>query len=491
MLDTLIPSTARQTGLLNTIKPHTPSSHVAASDEEPLDDGAWSAAQTAAPSRKTNHAALLRRVEELSGGREPLETPATRLHGYGLRNDPQNEVGAAYMIIDKLPGRPFDSGVASEEQKSIVPNSSTMVTRMHNSLVVMNPRAPYEIRQYPTVSPAGDEILVHVKWTASTPFDLHQADGGLLVESPQRTGAAAAGVVVEVGPDVKHFKVGDRVFGYAHYQPNWKAHQEYATAPEWVFGKVYPRQIFDGASRYENFITAFHTISTDLELPTPWPKPEGYVPSRADDHILIWGAASSVGQFTISVLKFYGYHHVIATASPRHHEYLKQQGAEGCFDYRSPTVVDDLLKKYQKGDGPAFPLIVDCIGSQAGSFGSVGRVSKIAQNGTTVAVMLPIILKQATDGEAPEYSLDANSSAQWAEGTSVRGVRTHFYLQNELSKQKLQTEIMPQMLAAGHVVPNRYRVIEGRDLLERATKALILLRRGVSGEKLVWRVSEE
>lgn len=51
---------------------------------------------------------------------------------------------------------------------------------------------------------------------------------------------------------------------------------------------------------------------------------------------------------------------------------------------------------------------------------------------------------------------------------------------------------MPQMLAAGHVVPNRIRVVEGRTLLERATKALELLRTGgVSGEKLVWRVSEE
>lgn len=110
---------------------------------------------------------------------------------------------------------------------------------MHNALVVTNPRAPLEIRQFPTVPPTGDEILVNVKWTASTPFDLHQADGGLLLEGPQRTGSAAAGVVAEVGPDVKRFKVGDRVFGYAHQQPNWKAHQEYATAPEWVFGKVH------------------------------------------------------------------------------------------------------------------------------------------------------------------------------------------------------------------------------------------------------------
>ncbi|KAI1759026.1 GroES-like protein [Hypoxylon sp. FL1150] len=367
-----------------------------------------------------------------------------------------------------------------------------MASRTHNAIVITKPRTPLELRQYPTVAPTGDEILLHVKWTAATPFDLHQADGGLLVESPERTGAAAAGVVVEVGPDVKRLRVGDRVFGYAHQQPKWKAHQEYATAPEWVFGKIPDGFSMEQAVTLpENLVTAFHTITADLGLPTPWPKPADYVPPRADDRILIWGAASSVGQFIISVLKFYGYRHLIATASPRHHEYLKQQGAEECFDYRSPTVVDDLLKKYQQANGPAFPLIVDCVGSGEGPFSSVRLVSQVAQSGSTAAVMLPVILKHATEGEAPKFSQDVRGSAQWAEGVNVRGVRTHFYLENAFFKQKLQTEIIPELLAAGHVVPNRFRVVEGRDMLERATKALGLLRRGVSGEKLVWRVSEE
>ncbi|KAI2463878.1 hypothetical protein F4781DRAFT_415058 [Annulohypoxylon bovei var. microspora] len=46
--------------------------------------------------------------------------PTPRLHGYGLRNDPRNKVGVSYMIIDKLPGRPFDSHAASENQRSMV-----------------------------------------------------------------------------------------------------------------------------------------------------------------------------------------------------------------------------------------------------------------------------------------------------------------------------------------------------------------------------------
>ncbi|KAI0114014.1 hypothetical protein GGR51DRAFT_556511 [Nemania sp. FL0031] len=51
---------------------------------------------------------------------ESLDLPTPRLHDYGLRGDPQNEVGVAYMIIDKLPGRPFNSATASQEEKSKV-----------------------------------------------------------------------------------------------------------------------------------------------------------------------------------------------------------------------------------------------------------------------------------------------------------------------------------------------------------------------------------
>ncbi|KAI5853653.1 GroES-like protein [Durotheca rogersii] len=360
----------------------------------------------------------------------------------------------------------------------------------HNALVIVAPRAPYEVRQYPTITPTGNEVKVRVQWTTSTPFDLHQADGGLLVEPPFRPGLSPAGVVVEVGPDVKHFRVGDAVVGFAHQQPQWKAHQEYSTAPEWVFGKFPDTLTMQQAVTVtEDLATAFNTLVTDLRLPAPWPKPQDYIPPRADERILIWGAASCVGQVLIQVLKYYGYRHIVGTASPHNHELLKKLGVESCFDYKSPTVIQDILRAHQQGDGPAFPLIVDCIGSQAGS---VAPVSKLAGSGATVAVMLPVIVKHATDEETPEFLMEGvEASAQWAEGVTVHGVRTFLFWKNEFFRDRLLPEIMPQLLAEGHLVPLPFQVVEGRDLLERATNALNLVRKGVSGKKLIWRVSEE
>ena len=62
-----------------------------------------------------------------------------------------------------------------------------------------------------TIAPGQGEVRVRVEWTASTPLDLHQADGGLLVHHPQVLGDGIAGTVVEVGSGVKNLKLGDKV----------------------------------------------------------------------------------------------------------------------------------------------------------------------------------------------------------------------------------------------------------------------------------------
>ena len=63
--------------------------------------------------------------------------------------------------------------------------------------------------------------------------------------------------------------------------------------------------------------------------------------------------------------------------------------------------------------------------------------------------------------------------------------------QNEFNKYNLQPIVMPELLKQGIIIPNRYRIIEGSTMLERAQKAVDALRRKeASGERLVWRISE-
>lgn len=71
------------------------------------------------------------------------------------------------------------------------------------------------------------------------------------------------------------------------------------------------------------------------------------------------------------------------------------------------------------------PFVLDCIGSKDGSLAPIAR---IAGAGTKVAILLPVIVKDASEAEAPEYSMEVGNAAEWVEGVDARGVRTHFYL---------------------------------------------------------------
>ncbi|KAF1841245.1 GroES-like protein [Cucurbitaria berberidis CBS 394.84] len=356
----------------------------------------------------------------------------------------------------------------------------------HSAVATVGIKAPLALIQVPTIQPTGEQIRLRVEWTASTPLDLHQNDGGLLVKHPQVLGDTTAGTVVEVGPDVKNLKVGDKVFGFTWRNQAEKAQQEYCTAEEWLFAKL-PEGITmsEAVTLPDNFVTVFHTLITDLGIETPWPKPKEYVPENVDTPILIWGGSSSVGQFAIQILRYYGYTSILATASRKHHVKLQDLGAQEVFDYNDSEVVSTIIKA---GGEAGIPLVFDCIGSK---FGSIAPISQIVQSGAKVAILLPIIVRDSSETQDPEYAMDIKAAANWQDGVDARGVRTHFYLDNEFFKYHLQPEIMYSMLKDGIVKPQKQKIVEGATLLERAQKAMDMLRRKeASMERLVWRVCD-
>lgn len=368
------------------------------------------------------------------------------------------------------------------------------IPETHAAVVTTARKAPLAIQNVPTVSPGPGELLVYQHWTASTPFDLHQADGGMLATYPQVLGDGISGTVAALGAGVDDVKVGDWVFGFAWREPKEKAHQLYVTLPRYIVGRVPAGVKPEAAVTVPNgVVTAFHTMKTNLRLETPWPKPKGYEPERKDVPILVWGMASSSGIQLLQVLKWYGYKNVFGTASTANHKELKRLGAKEVFDYRDGDVAEKILaagRKAQGQEGPAVPLMADCIGSMDSS---MRPLANIAQPGSRVAVLLPVIVKDSDPkGETlPEYSFDVSGLAPWAEGVVVEGVRTHAYLQDEIFKEKLQSEIVPELLRQGAVEPTRQRIVEGNSLLERAQEAMNLLRsRAPRGERLVWRVAD-
>ncbi|EIW77182.1 GroES-like protein [Coniophora puteana RWD-64-598 SS2] len=359
----------------------------------------------------------------------------------------------------------------------------------HPAVVTVTPRGKLEILEVPTLTPKENQVKIRVDWIASTPLNLHQADGHLLVTPPQILGGGLAGTVLSLGPDVKRLRVGDRVFGFAWRSNEEKPHQVYVVVPENLLARVPETEEYAGeqgmrraATVSDSFVTAWHSLVTYLGLELPWPKREGYEPPKRDERVLVWGASSSSGSYTVQVLKWAGYKNILATASPKHHAALKEMGAAEVYDYRDPAVVENILK------GGEVRYVLDSIGSVDGS---VTPISKIVRRGAIVAVLLPVIIKDASEEEAPIYTFDVTGSVNWEEGVTALGVRTHSYLDNELHAEKLQPEIMPTLLQEGAIRPTNQKIIEGNTLLERAQNALDTLRRKeVSGERLVWRIAE-
>ena len=235
-----------------------------------------------------------------------------------------------------------------------------------------------------------------------------------------------------------------------------------------------------------NFVTAWHTLIQDLNISLPWPKPNNFtLPTQS--RILIWGGSSSVGQYVLQILRYYGYENVVATASPSNFDIVKDSGANHVVDYKLPA--QELKNQVENTSGGRVEKILDCIGSLEGS---VTPISRVAEGNATVAVLLPVIIRDATEDVEPHYAMDPEKVVEWTPGVEVKGVRTHFYLQDHFMAKHLQPDIMPTLLAEGVVKPNRQKIVEGNTLLERAQKALDMLRRKeVSGERLVWRIAED
>ncbi|KAK3372559.1 chaperonin 10-like protein [Podospora didyma] len=381
--------------------------------------------------------------------------------------------------------------------------SSISIPPTHPAVASLAPRAPLAIVNQPTLPPGPGQIQVHVTWTSSTPLDLHVADGGLLVKPedyPFLMGGSYGGTVVAVGPppsdgsQARNLQPGDQVFGFVPPGCGDPCFQTYINVSSFTASPLPPNLTLQEAVTVSaNLVTVFQAARTSLDLEVKWPVEAGWQPHQASAPILIWGAASSVGLYAVQVFRHQGYRNVIAVASEKHHETLRALGATACFDYRQRDVVDKILAHLpakEGSDGPKVPYILDCIASREET---LRPLTRIAERGTRVGILLPVINVHATRDRAPEYEMDVEKAfpGGWKEEVRLRGTRANFYHHDKDFRDHLQPEWVPAMLQQGIVHPNKQRVVEGQTLRERAQNALDILRdRGISGEKLVWRVAD-
>ncbi|ESK93366.1 alcohol dehydrogenase [Moniliophthora roreri MCA 2997] len=335
-----------------------------------------------------------------------------------------------------------------------------------------------------------DDVLIKNEYASMIAFDTYVNDLAYYVsEFPVVFGFNGSGTVAQVGKGVSDLKKGDRVTAFTFQGNAAKSMQEYSLVSRATVSKIPASlSLASAATIPDNFITAFNTLFSPLYLGFPIPQsfPVSERPPLADAPILIYGAGSTTGQYAIQLLKSAGYRNVIATASSRHHKYLQELGAKSVFDYSSPSLVEDIARASSSSGGKV-EFAVDCITAE----GTLSTISKVVSSQGAVALLLPVKKgNKVRGGEGEEEMVMTlpDDSDLLPKGTKIVGVRTFLYLENEYLRDNLMTSILPELLEAGIIQPNKVRLLDESvgSLKDRVATGLDLLRNNkVSGEKVV------
>lgn len=199
------------------------------------------------------------------------------------------------------------------------------------------------ITDVPKPAPKGPQVLVKVHACGMNRADLgmikghvHGAAGGVGTV----LGMEWAGEIVELGPDAKGLKVGDRVMGSG---PGGYA--EYAVTD---YGRVFsiPAAMdFEQAASLTLALTTMHNaVVTNGAL-------------QPGQTLLVQGASSGVGLMAQQIAKLKGAKLVIGSSTdPQRRAQLTAHGADMAIDSSDPAWVDQVLKAT---DGAGVDVVID------------------------------------------------------------------------------------------------------------------------------------
>ncbi|HLM04488.1 MAG TPA: NADP-dependent oxidoreductase [Blastococcus sp.] len=184
----------------------------------------------------------------------------------------------------------------------------------------------------PPVGP--DVVLVRAHAAGVNPVDLKiregQRAGAFPHHFPIIPGWDLAGTVERVGPAVREFAPGDEVFGYVrrdHVQ--WGTTAELVPVPlRCLAHKPASLSFAEAGALPLAGLTAYQALTEVLDVS------EG-------DRVLVHRAAGGVGFNALQIAVALGAH-VIGTASPRNHGFLRDAGAAEVLDYTAGPLSEQL-----------------------------------------------------------------------------------------------------------------------------------------------------
>lgn len=387
------------------------------------------------------------------------------------------------------------------------------MTAANHAAWLDQPYADLVVREAPTPTPGVDEVLVRNRAVAVNPLDtMKQWTGSMMyrwLPSPTVLGEDVAGEVVAIGEGVTRFRVGDRVVGYAVGMERGRDHVGEGGFQELtVLRTMLTAPIPDGMS-YERAVvlplgvsTAASALFQQDQLGLAHPT-RSVPPGRGDDvadatdrqvadpagreAVVVWGGSTSVGSNAIQLAVAAGYD-VVTTASPQNHERALALGATAAFDYRSPTVVADVVRALHGrrvagvlavgiGSGEPAVAVAAAVGAERVTLASPSVSFESLPRRRGPSLRFVRVIAELVGGNV---ALQVRARSR---RIRVRFVWGSTLMGNEVGPM-LWERFLPGALADGSFVPSPEPLVVGRGLASIQT-GFDVLRRGVSAQKVV------
>ena len=229
------------------------------------------------------------------------------------------------------------------------------------------PPSVFKYEDVPDPQCATNGIVIRVEAVSIEGGDTLNRQGGALMTKPHIVGYQAAGEVVEVGPEVKNFRIGDKVvttgFNGSHAQLR-AVHERTA----W--------KIPNGCD-----------VKRAAVVPVPFGTAHDclfeFGRLKAGETVLVQAGASGVGVAAIQLAKRAGARVLATASSDERLERLKPLGLDAGINYKTQDVVQSVMKLT---NNQGVNLVVDSVGGTTlqGSILSLayrGRVSMVGAAG--------------------------------------------------------------------------------------------------------------
>ena len=202
-------------------------------------------------------------------------------------------------------------------------------------------------REVPVPTPGTGEVLVKIAAAGVNRPDVMQRQGHYPPPpgAPDIPGLELAGEVVALGPDVKRWKLGDKICalvpggGYSEY---WVTHESTALP-------VIPQlTMVEAAAIPETFFTVWHNVFERGAL-------------KAGETMLCHGGSSGIGTTAIMLAKNFGARVIVTAGSQEKCDACLKLGADVAINYNTQDFVAETKKAT---DGKGAELIIDMVAGE-------------------------------------------------------------------------------------------------------------------------------